>query len=84
MASYKELLEQIRINRLEYNRLEKQRREIENSPINDTDVVVKYTSSMGSDYSVNRITNMSQEKVKELLEKFIETEYEEWDGNMEE
>lgn len=84
MASYKDLLEQIRTNRLEYSRLEKELEEIENSPIRDTDVVVKYTGSMGSEYSVSRITNMEKERVKELLEQLTEIEYEEWDGNLEE
>lgn len=84
MASYKELLEQIRINRMEYSRLEKELEEIENSPIGDTDVVVKYTDSMGSEYSVSRITNMDKERVKKLLEQLTGMEYEEWDGNLEE
>ncbi len=74
MGRYTELKKEWEENRAAFRRIEDEMEKIENEPIKDSDVVVKYSMSMGSQYFVDRITNMSQEQVRGLLEQITEWE----------
>lgn len=50
-------------------------------PIADTDVIVRIQGSMGSDFEIDRITNMSLTEVKGLLLDMASLDENEWDGN---
>ncbi|NCB92427.1 MAG: DUF3849 domain-containing protein [Clostridia bacterium] len=49
-----------------------------------TDVIVKISGSMGSEYSVDRISNLSQDEVRSLLQEMAQQETKNWDGNVQE
>lgn len=51
-------------------------------PIVETDVIVRTQGSMGSDYEIDRITNMSFTQVREILQDMALLDKETWDGNV--
>ena len=51
-------------------------------PINANDVIVKFASAFESEWEVLKITNLSREKVKNLLKDMVALdEKNEWDGD---
>ena len=51
-------------------------------PIVETDVIVRTQGSMGSDYEIDRITNMSFTQVRGILQDMALLDKETWDGNV--
>ena len=51
-------------------------------PVNASDVIVKVTGSMGSEYEIDKIINMTAEQVKGILYDMAMHEENEWDGNV--
>lgn len=51
-------------------------------PVNASDVIVKVTGSMGSEYETDKIINMTAEQVKGILYDMAMHEENEWDGNV--
>ncbi len=51
-------------------------------PIVKTDVIVRTQGSMGSDYEIDRITNMSFTQVRGILQDMALLDKETWDGNV--
>ena len=51
-------------------------------PVNTSDVIVKVTGSMGSEYEIDKIINMTAEQVKGILYDMAMHEENEWDGNV--
>ena len=51
-------------------------------PIAETDVIVRTQGSMGSDYEIDRITNMSFTQVRGILQDMALLHKETWDGNV--
>ena len=51
------------------------------APVNASDVIVKVTDAMGSEYEIDKITNMTAEQVKGILYDMAMLEENEWDGN---
>jgi len=51
-------------------------------PIKDTDVIVMVSGSMGSEYEVDKITNMQPEEIKTILEDMTQLPEEEWEGDV--
>ena len=51
-------------------------------PVNASDVIVKVTGSMGSEYKIDKIINMTAEQVKGILYDMAMHEENEWDGNV--
>ena len=51
-------------------------------PIAETDVIVRTQGSMGSDYEIDRITNMSFTQVRGILQDMALLDKETWDGNV--
>ena len=51
-------------------------------PIRDEDVIVMVSGSMGSEYEIDRITNMGAEEVRNILEDMTELPEGNWDGNV--
>ncbi|MDO4553657.1 MAG: YodL domain-containing protein [Lachnospiraceae bacterium] len=50
-------------------------------PIKDEDVIVMVSASMGSEYEIDKITNMESEEVRAILEDMAALPEESWDGN---
>ena len=50
-------------------------------PIAETDVIVRIQGAMGSDFEIDRITNMSLSEVKGILLDMASLDENEWDGN---
>ena len=50
-------------------------------PIAAGDVVVKFSGSMGSEWEISKITNMSPDEVKKLLYDMALLNESEWDGD---
>lgn len=50
------------LRELQLNREMEQEKSLE--PVNDSDVIVKVTGSMESEYEIDKITNMTAEQVK--------------------
>lgn len=53
-------------------------------PIHSTDVIVKVTGAMGSEYEVDRVTGLSSSQVQALLEEMTKLDDNSWDGNVQE
>lgn len=53
-------------------------------PVNASDVIVKVTGSMGSEYEIDKIMNMTAKQVKGILYDMTMFEENEWDGNVQE
>ena len=53
-------------------------------PINASDVIVRVSGSMGNDYEIDKITNMTAEQVKGILYDMAILDENEWDGNVQE
>ncbi len=51
-------------------------------PIAENDVIVRTQGSMGSDYEIDRITNMSFTQVRGILQDMALLDKETWDGNV--
>lgn len=51
-------------------------------PIRDEDVIVMVSGSMGSEYEIDKITNMEAEEVRDILEDMTELPEGNWDGNV--
>lgn len=63
-------------------KMEMQDRSLE--PIEPTDIIVRTQGSMGSDFEIDRITNMSFAEVREILQDMALLDKNEWDGNVQE
>lgn len=62
----------------------KERKEIYDKamePVAAGDVVVKFSGSMGSEWEISKITNMSPDKVRKLLYDMVLLNESEWDGD---
>ena len=53
-------------------------------PINASDVIVRVSGSMGSEYEIDKITNMTAEQVKGILYDMAILDENEWNGNVQE
>lgn len=51
-------------------------------PIKDTDVVIKISSEQGENCEIDKITNMPQEEVRELLNEIAALDENMWNGNV--
>ena len=63
-------------------KMEMQDRSLET--IEPTDIIVRTQGSMGSDFEIDRITNMSFAEVREILQDMTLLDKNEWDGNVQE
>ena len=63
-------------------KMEMQDRSLET--IEPTDIIVRTQGSMGSDFEIDRITNMSFAEVREILQDMALLDKNEWDGNVQE
>ena len=59
-----------------------QEKEHKREPIRPEDVIVRVSASMGSDFEVEKITNMSLEQVRAILEEICTLDENEFDGNV--
>lgn len=53
-------------------------------PVHTSDVIVKVSGSMGSEYEIDRIVNMPAKQVEKILQDMAALDENEWDGNVQE
>ncbi|MDD2979277.1 MAG: YodL domain-containing protein [Hespellia sp.] len=71
-----------RMSELQHAKVQEVEQEEITEPIRDDDVIVMVSASMGSEYEIDKISNMGQAEVRTILEDMTELPEGNWGGNV--